>query len=241
MRYVLTAAFSLALSQCKEQIIPWSLEAEKKYRFSRKAFIRKARKKKPVPLVFTALASICVSECAVLCSLAVLSSEESDSWRQCLHSRTDSSTAECVWNCVCVCVGERVPCLLPSPSLYASLFPPLLRYSSPLSGSSPLFLPPLHFLSTISSHSLCVSLLPLPPPPPSLFRDPLLSLSQAVHQSYRWMSLRLWRLCPWLAAIHKLLIKTGRRKKKKRDGGGVWGCDRPYIPVRISSVRTRGG
>lgn len=111
-------------------------------------------------MVFTALASICASECAVLCSFAVLSSEESDSWRQCLHSRTDSSTAECVWNCVCMCVfgRERVPCLLPSPSLYASLFPPSLRYSSPLSGSSPLFLPPLHFLSTISSHSLSVSL-----------------------------------------------------------------------------------
>ena len=129
--------------------------------------------------------------------------------------------------CVCVCVCERErererESLLP-PSLYASLFLSALprSISPPRSLAS---LPFLLYTFLLSSLSPPFRLLLLLPPSPFLPLYPLLSLSLAVHHFWRWMSprLKLRRLCPWLAAIHKLAIKKREKRKKgtkERKGG----------------------
>lgn len=174
------------------------------------------------------------------------------------------SWCECVWECVWVCVRGKEresPAYFP-PSLCALLFlSSLPRSISPPRSLASLPFPPLHFLSIISSCSVCVSL-SLPPFPSflplpsslslSLSLYPLLSLSLAVHHFWRWMSprLKLRRLFPWLAAIHKLAIKKkGERKTRQksmgggRGGGGKGGGEArkycPYIPVSISWLWNR--
>lgn len=145
------------------------------------------------------LASICATEC---CSSAVLGGGdgESASSRQSLHSRTDNSTAGANASarvCLCVCVEDRETPAGSTPSLFASLFPPWLHFSSPFSGSSPPFLLYTFFSLICSalpgSLVLCL-LLPRCPLPPSL----LFLLFLAEHHLWRWMSprLKLRRLCP---------------------------------------------
>ena len=95
----------------------------------------------------------------------MLSGGELDSSRQCLHSRTDNSTAGAnvygtVCVCVCVCVDGRES---------HACFPPSHCFSSPLSCASPLSssalsfshllsLPPCLFSSVSSSFSVPSSL-----------------------------------------------------------------------------------
>lgn len=174
----------------------------------------------------------------------MLSGGDSDSSRQCLHSKTDNSTAGAnVYGsvCECVCVEKRESLLLTSlprsvlrsfslPSLAPFLLPALWLLSP--------FLLYTFFLSSLLALSVSLSL--------SLSLYPLLSLSLAVHHFWRWMSprLKLRRLFPWLAAIHKLAIKKkGERKTRQKSmGGGEGGGGRkycPYIPVSISWLWNR--
>lgn len=161
---------------------------------------------------------MCVSECAERCSYswaerriwllaAVLTFQD---WQQ-------HSWCECVWECVCVrvCVQERE----------SPLHSTLLSFSLP--SLAPFLLPALWLLSPSLLYTFFLSSLlyvPLPPSLPVLRLYPLLSLSLAVHHFWRWMSqrLKLRRLCPWLAAIHKLVIKRNGREEeqgRKAEGG----------------------
>lgn len=131
------------------------------------------------------------------------------------------TTAQLVRMCMGVCVCVRV-CVQERES---PLHSTLLSFSLP--SLAPFLLPALWLLSPSLLYTFFLSSLlyvPLPPSLPVLRLYPLLSLSLAVHHFWRWMSqrLKLRRLCPWLAAIHKLVIKRKGREEeqgRKAEGG----------------------